>query len=146
MEKEFKAHILLVDDEHDFLELLAARLTNRDMEVSTAASGEEAVNISQKERFDIIVIDLAMPGIDGIETIKQIKAHRPNAEVIMLSGHANIKSSVEAIKVGAEDFLEKPVDMNILLQKIEAAQKRSMENYHKQFQQEAEEVIKKIAW
>lgn len=146
MGDDFKAHVLLVDDEKDFLDILATRLRNRDMDVSTATSGEKALSISRKAKFDIIVIDLAMPGMNGIETIKQIKAERPNAEVIILTGHANIKSSVEAMKVGAEDFLEKPVDIEVLLKKISLAQRRTLENFEKQCQRETEKILRKRGW
>lgn len=146
MTQEYTARVLLVDDEPDFLELLSARLTTRGMSVTTATCGEEALDISRNARFDIIVIDLSMPGMNGIETVRNIKKQRPFAEVIILTGHANIKSSVEAIKVGAEDFLEKPVDMDILLKKIHIAHERSIKNYQKQYQEEAAKIMKKKGW
>lgn len=146
MAQKCTANVLLVDDDPDFLELLSARLQTRGMSVTTATSGEDALDISRHAIFDIIVIDLSMPGIDGIETIKRIKKVRPYAETIILTGHANITKSVQAIKVGAEDFLEKPVDMQILLNKICAAQERTIANYQKQYQQEAAEIMKKRSW
>lgn len=146
MTKDNKAYILLIDDEQDFLDLLATRLRNRDMHVETALSGEQGLKKAMEARFDIIVIDLAMPGMDGIETITHIKKAKPHAEVIILTGHADVKHSVQAMKVGAEDFLEKPVDMEVLLNKIILAQERTIQNYEKTYSDEVAEIVKKRSW
>ena len=121
MEKELKAKILLVDDEEDFLSTLAERLEIRGLDVHTAASGELALVKTGQESFDLIVLDLAMPGMDGIETLKRIKAEQPEAEIIMLTGQGSIKTSMEAMKLGAEDFMEKPVNISDLLERISDA-------------------------
>jgi len=119
------AKVLLVDDEEDFLTALSQRLELRGLQVRTATSGEAAIAKIHEEEFDLIVLDLAMPGIDGIETLRKIKSIQANAEIVMLTGHGSIKTSMEAMKLGAEDFLEKPVDFSQLLEKIrEAKDKR----------------------
>ncbi len=105
MEEELKAKVLLVDDEADFLATLAERLETRGMKVNTATSGEDAVAKVESQSFDLIILDLAMPGIDGLETLKRIKAKQPDAEIIMLSGQGSIRTSIEAMKLGAEDFI-----------------------------------------
>lgn len=124
MEKELKAKILLVDDEEDFLSTLAERLEIRGLDVHTAASGELALVKAGLESFDLIVLDLAMPGMDGIETLKRIKAQQPEAEIIMLTGQGSIKTSMEAMKLGAEDFMEKPVNITDLLERISDAKEQ----------------------
>ena len=79
-----------------------------------------------KQRFDLIILDLAMPGIDGLETLKRIKAKQPDAEIIMLTGQGSIKTSIEAMKLGAEDFLQKPVNITELMDKISEAKDKRM--------------------
>lgn len=124
MTKKLEAKVLLVDDEEQFLDALSQRLEARGLKVDAVTSGEEAVKQVVDHNFDAIVVDLAMPGIDGIETLKQIKEKRPDLEIIMLTGHATVKSGIEAMKLGADDFLEKPVELNVLLEKIGEAKKQ----------------------
>jgi len=95
MTEELKARVLLVDDEEDFLKTLAERLQTRGLKVSTATSGDNALASIEGQEYDLIVLDLAMPGIDGLETLKRIKAKQPEAEIIMLSGQGSIKTSIE---------------------------------------------------
>ncbi len=145
-ERECKAYVLLVDDEEEFLELLCERLTNRGMCVTTAQSGSEALEIIDQNEFDIIVLDLSMPGMDGIETMKRIKARTPQTETIMLTGHASLQSGIEAMKSGAEDYLEKPLDINVLIQKIHNAQQKKMSLLDKDSQREMRKILKTRGW
>jgi DNA-binding NtrC family response regulator len=126
MAEELKARVLLVDDEEDFLKMLAERLESRGLNVTTATSGESALASVEGHEYDLIVLDLAMPGFDGIETLKRIKARQPDAEIIMLSGQGSIRTSIEAMKLGACDFLQKPVDINELMSKIGEAKEKRM--------------------
>ena len=126
MEEELKAKVLLVDDEADFLATLAERLETRGLKVDTATSGEDAVAKAEGEGFDLIILDLSMPGIDGLETLKRIKAKQPEAEIIMLTGQGSIRTSIEAMKLGAEDFLQKPVNITELMDKISEAKDKRM--------------------
>jgi DNA-binding NtrC family response regulator len=146
MEKKLKAKVLLVDDEEDFIKTLAQRLEMRGLKVTGATRGEEAVDLADKQNFDAIVIDLAMPGMDGLETLKRIKESHPDAEIIMLSGQGTIKASIEAMKLGAEDFLEKPVDMQELLQKIDEMKAKRILVLQKQSMEEIEQILKTKAW
>ena len=144
--EELKAKVLLVDDETDFLSTLAERLEARGLKVSTATSGEDAVANADKEGFDLIVLDLAMPGIDGLETLKRIKAKQPDAEIIMLTGQGSIKTSIEAMKLGAEDFLQKPVNISELMDKISEAKDKRMLVLQAKSVKEIEKILHTKGW
>jgi DNA-binding NtrC family response regulator len=118
--------VLLVDDDEEFLEVTSERLETRGVEVSTAASAAEALDLIEKDLFDVVVLDLQMPGIDGIDTLKRIKEKREELQVILLTGHATVEKAVESIKLGAMDFLEKPADFEALNAKIKKAKKKKM--------------------
>jgi len=107
--------MLLVDDEDDFRTTLANRLKLRKIDVTDAASGGEAIELVKQKSFDVAVIDVKMPGIDGIETLKQVKKIQPAMEIVMLTGHASIESGMEAMKLGAYDYVMKPCDIDELL-------------------------------
>ena len=113
--------VLLVDDEELFLTALAQRMAKRGYDVATAENGTVALEMAAARDFDVIVLDLAMPGIDGIETLKKLRVADPDIQIILLTGHATVSAGVEAMKLGAMDFLEKPADFKDLLAKIEEA-------------------------
>jgi DNA-binding NtrC family response regulator len=146
MDKKLHAKVLLVDDEEDFIKTLSQRLEMRGLKVSAATRGEDAVGLAEKQSFDAIVIDLAMPGMDGLETLKRIKENNPDAEIIMLSGQGTVKATTEAMKLGAEDFLEKPVDMKDLLEKIDELKTKRVLVLQKQSMEEIEQILKTKAW
>ena len=146
MADKLDASVLLVDDEEQFLQVLSERLTNRGLHVSSVTSGEEAVAMVENKNFDAVVVDLAMPGIDGIETTKKIKEKRPDLEIIILTGHATVKAGIEAMKLGAEDFLEKPVDLNVLLERISEAKQKRMRIQEKKSQNEMDQILKTKSW
>ncbi len=116
-----KIKIMNVDDEDDFRETLISRLAKRDLDASGAESGEKAVELVRKFNYDVIILDVRMPGIDGIETLRQVKAIKPLVEVIMLTGHATLESGVEGMKLGAFDYVLKPADLDSLMEKINLA-------------------------
>ncbi|MBW2569372.1 MAG: response regulator [Deltaproteobacteria bacterium] len=107
--------ILLVDDEDDFRTTLAKRLRLRKVDITDVASGNEAIELVKQKSFDVAVIDVKMPEIDGIETLKQVKQIQPTMEIVMLTGHASIESGMEAMKLGAYDYVMKPCDIDELL-------------------------------
>ena len=146
MNYQLAAKVLLVDDEEEFIELMSQRLETRGLSVETAGSGEEAVSAVTDHGFDVAVVDLAMPGIDGIETLKQIKKERPDMEVIMLTGQATIKSGIEAMKYGALDYLEKPVILNELLEKIWKAKRERMRALDKKSDMDMKNILKSKSW
>jgi DNA-binding NtrC family response regulator len=117
--------ILVVDDEVDFLETIVNRLKKRNLETTGVTSGEDALEAMKKELFDVVILDIKMPGgIDGIEALREMKKIQPLAEVILLTGHASVETSIEGMKLGAFDYLLKPVKFDDLLQKMAEAFKR----------------------
>jgi DNA-binding NtrC family response regulator len=118
--------LLLVDDEDDFRTTLAKRLSKRNLEVRDVENGTKAIETVKETPFDIAVIDVKMPGMDGLETLRQIKQINPLIEVIMLTGHASVESGIEGMRSGAFDYLMKPCDINELVQKIEDAFQRKL--------------------
>ena len=146
MENEMEAKVLLVDDEEDFLETLSSRLKMRGLKVSAVTSGEQAVSEAKEQEYDAIILDLSMPGLDGLETLKRIKADNPNAEIIMLTGHGSIQSGIEAMKLGAGDFLQKPVELSELMTKIGEAKNKKMLVLHKQSQEELRKIVTSRSW
>lgn len=117
--------IMFVDDEVPFVETMAKRLANRNIETIAAFSGEECLEkLKGKDDIDAIVLDVKMPGMDGIETLKLIKREYPLIEVIMLTGHATMESAVEGIKLGAYDYLMKPCEIEDLVRKVNGAAKK----------------------
>jgi DNA-binding NtrC family response regulator len=146
MDSQLATKILLVDDEKEFVELMSQRLETRGLKVIAVTSGEEAVAMTQDRNLDVAVVDFAMPGIDGIETLKQIKEKRPDIEVIMLTGHGTIQSGIEAMKHGAIDYLEKPVDLNILMEKIRQAKQQRMAALEKKSADEVKNILKSKSW
>jgi DNA-binding NtrC family response regulator len=132
--------ILLIDDEQDFLTVMSERMEARKMKVSTASSAKEGLEKVAAGSFDAVILDLAMPGMDGIEALKVLKEKNPELAVILLTGHATIKQGIEAMKLGALDLMEKPADINALAEKIKMAQAQKMVIVEKK----NEEMIKKI--
>jgi DNA-binding NtrC family response regulator len=116
------AKVLLVDDEHEFVAILTQRLTKRNYSVIGAYSGNDAVDRLQENKdIEVVILDVKMPVLDGIETLKSIKKRWPLVEVIMLTGHSTLDSAIRAIKMGAYDYLVKPVEVEQLILKIDKA-------------------------
>ena len=113
---------LVVDDEEDFLETLVKRLHKRNIDTTGVPSGEEALEIMKKKLFDVVILDVKMPGgMDGIEALREMKKIQPLAEVILLTGHASVETSIEGMKLGAFDYLLKPIKLEELLAKLAQA-------------------------
>ena len=136
--------VLLVDDEQEFLEIMSERMQARGMEVITASSAEKALSLLEKESFDAIVLDFQMPDIDGMEALKAMKKKRPESQIILLTGYATIEKSVEAMKIGATDFLEKPADLEALAEKIKAAKADKMLIVEKQTEEKIKDILKRF--
>lgn len=116
------ANVLLVDDEQSFVETMAKRLEKRDLNVAKADSGETALEyIHVHPETEVVILDVKMPGMDGRQVLKEIKANYPLIEVIMLTGHSTVISGIEGMKLGAYDFLTKPCDIDRLVAKIDEA-------------------------
>lgn len=116
--------VLLVDDEIEFLETLVKRLKKRKLNVTSAESGRKALEIIQSDPIDVVVLDVRMPDMDGLETLKEIKKLKPSIEVIMLTGHASVEVAIQGMELGAFDYLMKPMDIDELLFKLQDAYKR----------------------
>lgn len=138
--------VLLIDDESEFLETLSERMTIRGMNVDTAQNAEDAMAHINTDSFDAIVLDLQMPDMDGIEVLKQIKASRPEMQVILLTGHATLEKGIEAMKLGAMDFMEKPADINTLTEKIRKAQARKMILVEKKTSEKVKDIMGTKGW
>jgi DNA-binding NtrC family response regulator len=131
-------NVLLVDDEVEFLETLVKRLTKRGLNISTAKSGEDALKIIGGKEIDVAVLDVRMPGMDGIQTLRKIKKIEPLMEVIMLTGHASVEVAIQGMELGAFDYLMKPADIDELFYKLQDAFKK------KTIQQEKIEKLEEI--
>jgi DNA-binding NtrC family response regulator len=127
-----KAKVLLVDDEAPFVEALAKRLDKRGLEVILAYSASEALQkLEEVSHIDVVVLDVKMPGMDGIEALKHIKTSYPMVEVIMLTGHATVETAIDGMKLGALDYLMKPCDMEVLMAKVQDAKSKKMRQEEK---------------
>jgi DNA-binding NtrC family response regulator len=125
------ANVLLVDDEIPFVETMTKRLKKRDLEVMSAHNGPDALKaLEDHPGIEVVILDVKMPGMDGIDTLKEIKKSFPLTEVIMLTGHATVESAIDGMKLGAFDYLMKPCDNDQLMEKVKeaAAKKQQHEN------------------
>jgi DNA-binding NtrC family response regulator len=116
--------ILIVDDEDDFREAIIKRLRARKVDIEGANSGLKALEMLNEQDFDIVVLDVKMPGMDGIETLREIKLKKPLVEVIMLTGHASVESGIQGMQLGAFDYVMKPVALDDLMDKLRQAYER----------------------
>ena len=140
------ANILLVDDEVSFIETFSERLELRDFQISKAFSGEEALQVlSENETIEVVILDVKMPGMDGIETLAEIKRKKPLVEVMMLSGHADVESAIEGMKHGAFDYLMKPVDMDQIITKVNEAAMKKRQHEEKIIQARIKEITSRRA-
>jgi DNA-binding NtrC family response regulator len=138
--------ILLVDDEKDFLDVMSERIQARGMDVTTAESAEKALESLESGGYDAIILDLMMPGMDGLETLKAIKKKNPDLQVILLTGHATVEKGIEAMKLGAMDFLEKPADLDKLTEIIHKAQARKMVIIERKMEEKIKQIIGTKGW
>jgi DNA-binding NtrC family response regulator len=140
------AKVLLVDDEVDFTEVLAERMRTRGMTVDVVDSGMAALGKVKERGYDAIILDLAMPEMDGIETLQRVLAINPDLQVILLTGRATLEKAVQAVKLGAVEFLEKPADIKVLVEKIETAQKQRLILTEKRLDERIKGVTGKKGW
>jgi DNA-binding NtrC family response regulator len=123
--------VLLVDDEVPFVETMTKRLSKRQLMVLSAYSGREALEKLEKNAVDVVILDVKMPGMDGIETLREVKKAHPLVEVIMLTGHATVETAVEGMRLGAFDYLMKPCEIEELLTKVGEAKEKKSEHEQK---------------
>jgi DNA-binding NtrC family response regulator len=116
--------ILFVDDEAEYLETVIKRMKKRGLDVTGAASGADALALMASHDFDVLILDVRMPRMDGIEVLRRVKQSFPLVEVIMLTGHASMEVAIEGMELGAFDYLMKPVDVDELIYKAQDAHQR----------------------
>ena len=137
-----KPFVMLVDDEVPFVETMTKRLEKRDLTVISAFSGAEALEeLKQHRHLDVIILDVKMPGMDGIEALREIKKENPLTEVIMLTGHATVENAIEGMKQGAFDYLMKPCDIERLLEKVLEATSKKRDHEEKIRQAKVKEAL-----
>ena len=141
-----KIRVLLVDDEREFIQTLAERLEVRNFSVQTAFAGDEAISKIKEQDFDVVVLDVLMPGKNGIETLREIKSIKPLINVIMLTGHATVETAIDGMKAGAYDYLMKPTDTNDLVSKISKAHNIKAEHEERIRKAEIDKIIEKSGW
>ena len=140
------ATIMLVDDEVPFVQTMTKRLARRNIEVIQAFSGPEALELlAGNSNIEVIILDVKMPGMDGIETLKQIKMKSALVEVIMLTGHATVESGIEGMKQGAFDYLMKPCDIDLLVSKVKEAASKKRQHEEKILQARMKEITSRRA-
>ena len=135
-----EARVLLVDDEEEYLEAMAERMKTRDLDVTVAVSGSQALELAAEQSFDVVMLDIQMPGIDGIETLRRLHERNPDLEVILISGFGTIEKVVTSMKMGAKDFVQKPADIEELVARARKAHARRLV----MLEARQEEAIRKI--
>ena len=139
-----KPFVLLVDDEVSFVETLTKRMNKRNLKVLSALGGQEALEILGKNQtLDVVILDVKMPNMDGIETLSKIKKDFPLMEVIMLTGHATVETAIEGMKLGAFDYLVKPCDIEKIVLKIEEATQKKRDHLEKIREAQVKETLTK---
>ena len=123
--------VLMVDDETEYRETVIKRMTKRGVDINGAGSGSEALNMLGQSGYDIVLLDVRMPEMDGIETLREIKQRHPLVEVLMLTGHANMEVAIEGMELGAFDYLMKPIDIDELIYKIQDADQKRQNHLRK---------------
>lgn len=140
------AIVLLVDDEVPFVEAMTKRLKKRELDIIPAYTGEDALSkLSEHLNIEVIILDVKMPGMDGIETLEEIKKSYPLKEVIMLTGHATVESAIEGMKKGAFDYLMKPCDIELLVNKVAEAAKKKRRHEEKIIEAQLKEITMRRA-
>ena len=136
--------VMLVDDEAPFVETMTKRLKKRELNVISAFSGQEALETLDKHHdVDVVILDVKMPGMDGIETLQKMKAAHPLIEVIMLTAHATVESGIEGMKFGAFDYLMKPCDIEQLIGKVDEATRKKRDHEEKIREAHIKEILTK---
>jgi DNA-binding NtrC family response regulator len=138
--------VLLVDDEADFVAALSERLEVRGLRVDTAANGELALAAARRKVYDAVLLDMAMPGLDGLETLRGLLGINPDQQVILLTGRATLQQGVEAMKLGALDLLEKPADIALLVARIEDAANRRIALDDRRVAERLRDILHKKGW
>jgi len=138
--------VLLVDDEEEFVDVLSQRLEARGFAVNTAFNGDEAIAAIEEHDVDVVILDVQMPGRNGIDTLQEIKRLRPITEVIMLTGHGTVETAIQGMKLGAYDYLMKPTNTEELVDKINRGHQRKKDQEDRIRQAEVDRLVKTRGW
>lgn len=140
------AKVLLVDDEAAFLDVMNRRLQMRELSVRTALSGQESLNVLREDpSIDVVILDVKMPGMDGIETLRELKKEFPLIEVIMLTGHATVETAIDGMRYGAFDYLMKPCNIEQLIEKVAEAKAKKAKHEEKITDAQLKEIMGRMA-
>lgn len=139
-DQQERIKLLIVDDDEKFLNTIAERLGLKDFDVATASDGNQAIKVAKKDKFDVALVDLKMPGMDGMELLQILKKKHKYLEIVILTGYGSIDSAVEATKAGAFGFLEKPYDSDKLLETIKDAYKARLQKKFAHDKKRQEEI------
>jgi DNA-binding NtrC family response regulator len=140
------AKVLFVDDEEDFANVVAERLRSRGIAVDTVTNGPDGIAKVRQQAYDAVILDLAMPGMDVIETMQQMLQHDSNLQIIILTGQGSVAAGVDAMKKGATDFLEKPADIDVLLGKLSDAQQKRLAIFEQDISEKMSDILRKKGW
>lgn len=135
-------NLLLVDDEEQFLSTTKMLLDRRGVKTITCSNGFDALDVLHERRIDVVVLDIKMPGIDGIDVLSKMKQLHPEVEVILLTGHASVETAVEGLKLGAFDYLTKPANVDGIMAKVEQACEKKHAREDKIRKQKVDRIIR----
>jgi len=138
--------VLLVDDEEEFVDVLSQRLEARGFAVNTAFNGDEAIAAIEEHDVDVVILDVQMPGRNGIDTLQEIKRLRPITEVIILTGHGTVETAIQGMKLGSYDYLMKPTNTEELVDKINRGHQRKKDQEDRIRQAEVDRLVKTRGW
>jgi DNA-binding NtrC family response regulator len=140
------AKVLLVDDETSFLAIMEKRLSSRNVEVKTVDSGPRALEIlGEDDEIDVVILDVKMPCMDGVQALQEMRTRFPLVEVVMLTGHATIETAIDGMKKGAFDYLMKPCDIDNLIHVVEQAKEKKVRHEEKIMQAQLKEITNRYA-
>jgi DNA-binding NtrC family response regulator len=139
-------NVLIVDDEEEFTRTLSERMEFRGIAVDTATNGIEAIQKAKNAKYDAIILDLAMPEMDGIETLRHLLEDNADLQIILLTGHATVQKGIEAVRLGAMDLLEKPAEIQTLMDKIQQAKANRMVLVQKRAEETITDILNAKGW
>ncbi len=138
--------ILFIDDEEDFVSVVSDRLRSRGVNVDSAGTGAEGIELFRQHTYDAVLLDLSMPGMDGLETMTHLLQINPKVQIIILTGQGSVAAGVEAMKQGASDFVEKPADIGELVDKFSEAQSKRLEQFEADISNKMSDIMRKKGW
>jgi DNA-binding NtrC family response regulator len=146
MDTSRKIRVLLVDDEKDFADILAKRLEVRDFNVACVYNGDDAISRIESDEYDVVLLDVLMPGKSGLDILKEMKAIDPLIHIVMLTGHARVDTAIEGMELGAYDYLIKPAETEALIEKIRLAHSHRAAETERMQQKQTDKTESQRGW